>query len=405
MATTATAPTGDAPAGRRHLKHRLGPLATLAVLTASVFIIGTAEYVMTGLVPALSADFDRPVSTTGSLVGWYALTVTVAGPLVTIALLRLPPRRVLLGMLAAFTAGSAAAALATGFDTLLAARVLTALTHSTTFAVAMVAAISSAPAGQRGRVVAVVASGWNLASVLGAPLGTWIGDRFGWRTTFWGIAAFALLVFVAAAALVRPRSAAPPTPRTEVAALLRPRVGLVLAATVLVQAGLFTAYTYISPLLQGPGGFSSAGVSVLLAVFGVGALLGNGLGGRLADRAPARALCLAIFVLASVLALTAGAIHAQLAAVGAVFALGTASAVLIPLLQERALDAGPGAPTLVTAVSASAFNLGIAGGSWLGGRALDTGLGLPDLAWLGGAVVLVALAPALAAARLDRTTE
>ncbi|WP_424642532.1 MFS transporter [Embleya sp. AB8] len=404
MSTTTTPTSTTAvPPTRRRLPGRRNPHAALAVLTACVFVVGTAEYVMTGLVPELAADLDRPVSTTGSLVGWYALTVTIAGPLVTVALLRLPQRRVLIGLLVAFTAGNAAAALATGYDALLAARVGTALTHSTTFAVALVAAVGAAPVGQRGRAVAAVASGWNLASVLGAPLGTWIGDRYGWRTTFWAIAACGLLVAVAAAVLVRPpRPPAPPAPRAEVRALLRPRVGLILAATVLAQAGLFTAYTFIGPLLRGPAGFGAAGVSVLLAVFGAGALLGNALGGRFADRGPARALCAAILALAATLALFAGAIHTQPTTVGAMFVLGAASAVLIPLLQERALDAAPGAPTLVTAVSASAFNLGIASGASIGGRSLDSGLELSDLAWLGALVTLAALLPALAAAARSR---
>jgi DHA1 family inner membrane transport protein len=380
--TTSTAPASpEAPA-----LSALRRTTVLAVLTGCVFVVGTAEWVMVGLLPRLSADLHRPLPATGSLVTWYALVVTVAGPLVTVLMLRVARRRALLMLLAVFVAGNLAAALAGSFGALM------------MFALAMVIAVTMVPAARRGRAVAIVTAGWNLATVLGAPLGTWVGDNYGWRTTFWAIATLAALVLCAVAALVRPPAPQEGArPGSEVRAVFRPRVALVLAIIVVAQAGLFTTYTYIAALLRQVSGFTPTAVTTLLALFGLGAVGGNVLGGRIADRSPQAGLCALLTALTSVLAAFAFTSRIQWAAAATVLVLGVIAAALIPLLQDRALAAAPEAPTLVTAISASTFNLGVAGGSRLGGQALTAGLTLPDLPWIGallagGGVLLAAAA-------------
>ncbi|MFE0335517.1 MFS transporter [Streptomyces sp. NPDC058955] len=375
------------------------------MLTACVFVVGTAEWVMVGLLPQLSADWHRPLPAVGSLVTWYALVVTIAGPLVTVGMLQLARRPTLLVLLGIFVAGNLAAALAGSFNLLVAARMLTALAHSTAFATAMVIAVDMVPAARRGRAVAVVTAGWNLATVLGAPLGTWIGDHFGWRTTFGAIATLAALVLCGVAALVRPPTAHEAArPGGEVRGLLRPRVALVLAIIVVAQGGLFTAYTYIAPLLQQVSGFTPSAVTTLLALFGLGAVGGNLLGGRLADHAPWAGLCVLLAGLAAALAVFSFTSRIRWTAAVTVLALGVIAAALIPLLQDRTLAAAPAAPTLVTAISASAFNLGVAGGSQLGGHALTAGLTLTDLPWIGGLLAGGAVLIAAATARHHRTS-
>jgi MFS transporter, DHA1 family, inner membrane transport protein len=377
----------------------------MVVLTACVFVVGTAEWVMVGLLPQLSADLHRPLPAVGSLVTWYALVVTVAGPLVTVVLLRLARRRALLVLLGVFVAGNLAAASAGSFRALVAARMLTALTHSTAFAVTLVIAVGMTPAASRGRAIAAVTAGWNLAAVLGAPLGTWLGDEFGWRTTFWAITAFAALVLCAVAALVRspgPRQAG--RPGGEVRGMLRRRAALVLAVIVMAQAALFTMYTYIAPLLRQVSGFSDTAVTALLALFGLGGVGGNILGGRLADGTPWAGLGKLLTALAGVLAAFTLTSHIRWAAAATVLALGVIAAALTPMLQNLALAAAPEAPTLVTAISASAFNLGIASGSQLGGQALTAGLALHDLPWIGALVAAGAALLAVAATRRSRTT-
>ncbi|WP_405668136.1 MFS transporter [Streptomyces sp. NBC_01166] len=378
--------------------------AVLALLTACVFVVGTAEWVMVGLLPELSTDLHRPLPTVGVLVTVYALVVTVAGPLVTLGMLGIARHRTLLILLGVFVAGNAAAALATGFGVLAAARTLTALTHSTVFATALVIAVTTVPAGHRGRAIAVVTAGWNLATVLGAPVGTWIGDHYGWRTTFAGIAILGAAVLTATTVLVRP--AAPETdgrPGGEVREMLKPKVAIVLAIIVVAQAGLFTTYTYIAPLLRQVSGFTASGVTMLLALFGLGSVAGNILGGRLADRAPWAALCALLAGLATVLAAFTLTSQSRWAAAATVLILGVIAAALIPLLQDRALASAPEAPTLVTAVSASAFNLGVAAGSTLGGQAVTAGSSLGDLPWIGALVTLAAVGLAATAARRGRT--
>lgn len=186
--------------------------------------------------------------------------------------------------------------------------------------------------------------------------------------------------------------------------MLRPRAALVLAIIVVAQAGLFTTYTYIAPLLRQVSGFTDSAVTLLLALFGLGAVGGNILGGRLADRAPWAGLCTVLTALAGVLAAFTLTSEVQWAAATTVLTLGVIAAALIPLLQDRALAAAPEAPTLVTAISASAFNLGVAGGSQLGGQALTTGLTLHDLPWTGALVAGGAVLLAAAAARRSPTT-
>ncbi|MFG3014010.1 MFS transporter [Streptomyces cinerochromogenes] len=382
-----------------------GRTAALAVLTACLFVVGTAEWVMVGLLPQLSADLHRPLPAVGSLVTWYALVVTVAGPLVTLAMLRLPRRRALLVLLGVFVAGNLAAASAGGLGTLATARMLTALTHSTAFAVAVVIAVTMTPVSLRGRAIAVVTAGWNLATVLGAPLGTWLGDQFGRRTTFWAISGLAGAVLCAVTVLVRPPAPEEaPRPRGEVRGMLRPRAALVLAIIVVAQAGLFTTYTYIAPLLRQVSGFTDSAVTTVLALFGLGAVAGNILGGHLTDRAPWAGLCTLLTALAAVLAAFTLTSEIQWTAAATVLVLGVITAALIPLLQDRALAAAPEAPTLVTAISASAFNLGVAGGSQLGGQALTTGLLLHDLPWVAALAAAGAVPLAAATARRTRIT-
>lgn len=372
----------------------------LAALTGCVFTVGTAEYVMVGLLPTLSAGLRVPVPTAGLLVSWYALTVAVGGPLVTVLTLRLPRKALLLALLVVFAVANAVAAVAAGFGMLVVARMVTALTHSTSFAVAVVLAIGMAPRARRGQAIAVVSAGWNLATVLGAPLGTWLGQTYGWRTTFWAIVALSALMFAAVAALTAgsPEETAGPS-RAGLTTLCERRVVTLLGIIVVSEAGLFAFYTYVSPFL-GVSGFPPRTVTLVLVVLGAGSLAGNLIGGRLADRAPWGSLFATLLALAGVLTALALAERLRAVTVVTVLLLGVVMGTLIPLLQERALAAAPSASTLITATSASAFNLGIAGGSWLGGRALDAGLGLAHLPWVAVPAVLAALPLTVYAARV-----
>jgi len=361
--------------------------AALIALGACLFVVVTAETLVIGLLPALSADLGVPVSSAGLLVAGYALTVTIGGPLVTAATLRVPRKAALLGLVAVFAAGNVLAATAHGFGVLLVARVITALTHSTFFAIALVLAASMVHPSRRGWAIAFVSTGLNLATVLGAPLGTLVGEAYGWRASFWSLAVVALVAMTAVAALV-PDGWAEEAPRlgAELRALRTRPVLVLLAVTLVTETGFFVFYTYLSPILGRI--FPPGGVVVLLVVFGVGALCGNLVGGRLADRRPWSSVRVLIAVLAAALVLFAAIASSRVGAVAGVFALGVVAFALVPVLQTRVVVAAAGAPTLAVAVYTSIFNLGISAGAWLGGRALSAGTGLGALPLPAAAVVL-----------------
>ncbi|MEU5847872.1 MFS transporter [Saccharopolyspora shandongensis] len=362
----------------------------LVALMACVFAVGSAEYAVIGVLPDIAADLQVSVGTTGLLVTGYALTVALAGPVVTAATTRLPRKALLIGLIAVFTAGNVLAAVAGAFGLVMIARVLAALVHSTFFAVGLVQAVSVVGEERRGWAIAVVSAGLNLATVLGAPLGTFIGHELGWRTTFWAIAALSLVAtVVVAVAVPSSRATGTSSVRAEIGALGSREVLVVVVVTVLAQIALFTPYTYIAAILTGVSGFGAGAVAWLLMAFGVGGLLGNLVGGRLADLRPWGSVRGLLAGMAVVLAVFGLVVRDPVAAAVGVFVLGAVSCALIPALQARAFAAAAGAPTLTVAVNTSAFNLGNAGGAWIGGRVLDGGAG-PY--WLIGIGILAALA-------------
>ncbi len=378
------------------------PLALVALMIAA-FSIGTSEFVITGLLPDVAGDLGVSIPRAGLLVTGYALGVTFGSPVMAVALARLPRRPALLGLVAIFVIGNAACALAPTYGLLMAARVLTALCHGTFFGIGALVATQIVPPGQRSRAIALLFAGLTLANVLGVPGGTALGQWLGWRATFWAIVPIG---FVAAAALAvwLPRLPGDAGGRgwREVAVLARPQVALAMLASALVSGGLFATFTYITPLLENVGGLSPQRVTIALLLFGLGTTVGMLLGGRLADwrQIPALAGMLTALVAASI-------------ALGLVAGIGWAAMALLPFwgatmfgcgpaLQTRVVDHSTGAPTLASALNQSAFNLGNAGGAWLGASALVAGVPLSGLPYLTAALAAGALATVLVAARLER---
>jgi DHA1 family inner membrane transport protein len=268
------------------------PIAILA-LTAGAFGIGTTEFIIMGLLLQVAADMHVSVSTAGLLISGYALGVFVGAPILTLATRRMPRKAVLLALMAIFTLGNVACAIAPSYGLLMAARVLTSLAHGTFFGVGSVVATGLVPENKRASAISTMFVGLTVATLLGVPFGAWFGLLLGWRAAFWAVAVIGVVAFVVLALFVpgdvgRAEQAAPL--RDELAVLARPQVQLGLAMTVLGFAGLFTVFTYIQPILTGVTGFSAAAVSPILLVFGAGLSIGNIAGGKLADRGLARAL-------------------------------------------------------------------------------------------------------------------
>ena len=385
------------------------PIALLA-LTAGAFGIGTTEFVIMGLLLQVSTDLHVSIAAAGLLISGYALSVAVGAPLLTIASRSLPRKTVLLALMVIFTLGNLACALAPSYGWLRAARVITALAHGTFFGVGSVVATGLVPRERRASAIAIMFTGLTAATLLGVPAGAWLGVHFGWRATFWAVtligavAVAVIAVFVPSArAGDDDAAAAPAALRDELAVLARPQVLRGLAMTVLGFAGVFTVFTYIQPLLLRVTGVSESAVSPILLVLGGGLAIGNLLGGRLADRAPMRAVLATLAALAVVFAAMQWMVETPWSAVLFVALLGIAAFATVAPMQLHVLEKASGAgQNLASSLNIAAFNLGNALGAWAGGLTVESGPGLQSLGWVAAAITLAGLAIALWSRAADR---
>lgn len=380
------------------------PIAVYA-LAAGAFGIGVTEFVIMGLLLQVSADLGVSIPAAGLLVSGYALGVFVGAPVLTIATRSLPRKTVLLALMAIFTIGNLACALAPSYGALMAARVVTALAHGTFFGVGSVVAAGLVAPERRASAIALMFTGLTVATLLGVPFGAWLGLAYGWRATFWAVVAIGVFAFVVLALLV-PRDAAQRDSVTlaeELAVLRRPQVLLGLLMTVLGFGGVFAVFSYIQPILVTITGFPERAVSPILLVFGAGLILGNLVGGRLADWRLMPALFGTLAALTLVLVAATFVLHDRIAAVVAVGLLGAAAFATVAPLQLRVLEAAGGAgQTLASSLNIAAFNLGNALGAWLGGVVIDHGPGLGAVTWVAAAMPASALLAALASQALER---
>ncbi|MFZ5676764.1 MAG: MFS transporter [Pseudomonadota bacterium] len=379
------------------------PLALYA-LTAGAFGIGVTEFVIMGLLIEVSGDLGVSIPAAGLLISGYALGVVLGAPILTMATSRWPRKSVLLALMAIFTLGNAAAALAPDYGTLMAARILTAFAHGTFFGVGSVVATGLVAPDRKASAIAIMFTGLTVATILGVPFGTWLGQMAGWRSTFWAVTVVGLAALAVIWAFV-PRDAAPERQssfKDDLAVFRRPQVLLGMLTTVLGYAGVFAVFTYIAPILTRISGFSESAVSPLMLVFGGGLLIGNLAGGKLADRKLIPTLVGSLITLALVLGLMSFAIHDRIASALFVFLLGAAAFATVAPLQMWVLEKASGAgQNLASSFNIAAFNLGNAGGAWLGGVVIDQGPGLGFVTWAAALVTLSGLAVAVLALWLD----
>ncbi|MBO2450801.1 MFS transporter [Actinomadura barringtoniae] len=359
----------------------------LAALTVSVFVVGTSEYLIAGLLPQVADDLGVSVATAGQAVTAYALGVVIGGPAVTILTVRLPRKGLAIGLLLLFAAGNAICALAPSYEMLLAGRVVASLSHAAFLTLAMLLTTQSVAPERTGTAIATVASGFAVATLLGVPVGVLIGDGAGWRAPFAVLTGLALAATLLLA-LVLPRQEARETRvRDEVRTVTRRPVLLVIATTSLVMAAVATVFTYLAPTLTRISGFGTTAVSVLLLVYGAGSLLGGLIAGRLADRSLGATVRGTIAALSGVLALVPLAAGWKASAVVVVLAFGLLASTTTPTMQSLLLKHAGSAPTLAVAVNVCAFNIGIATGSMAGGVMVAAG----GLRWLGLAAAVLGL--------------
>ncbi|MFD5094749.1 MFS transporter [Amycolatopsis thailandensis] len=376
--------------------------AALLALAISAFGIGTTEFVIMGLLPEVAGDFGVSIPSAGLLISGYALGVVVGAPLLTALASRVPRKTVLVGLMVLFIAGNVVSALAPTYGLLMTGRVVAALSHGAFFGVGAVVAASLVAPAKQASAIAMMFTGLTVANVLGVPAGTALGQALGWRSTFWAVSVLGVLGLIGILTLVPAQATTQSAGlRSELAVFRRPQVWLALAMTALGFAGVFASFTYIAPMMTEVAGFSSGAVTWLLVLFGAGLFVGNLLGGKAADRSLMPSLYVILAALAAVLVVFVFTAHAQLPAAITIAVFGAAGFATVAPLQARVMDKAEGAPALASAANIAAFNLGNAGGAWLGGKAIDAGLGYTAPNWIGAALALAGLLVAVVSGMLD----
>lgn len=370
--------------------------ASIFVLGFAVFGVNTAEVMTAGLLPALARQFGVSIPTAGLLVSAYAAGMALGGPLLTVPALRLSRKNALLALFGLFLSGQTIGALAPAFWVLVAARILTAVAAGAMFGTAAALCAESVPVGKRARALSVVFGGLMLAQVAGVPLAALIGQRWGWRASFWAVAGIAAVSALAILVIIRPGAAVGKLDlRSELGAFANRRLWAVYATNALNIAAVYAAYSYLSPVFTRLAGFSSQAVPVLFLVYGAATLAGNIAIGRYADRHATRILVIGQSTLTVALAVIASLAGNRSALLFGLVAFGLSG---LPLSSARAARvmavAHPG--PLVNTVNTSMLNVGVVIGSWLGGLVIDTGLHYRGPAWTGAVLALagaLSLAP------------
>ncbi|MEO9747410.1 MAG: MFS transporter [Marinobacter sp.] len=382
------------------------PVALFA-LTLSAFAIGTTEFVIVGLVPTIAQDLGVTLPSAGLLVSLYALGVAIGAPVLTALTGRWNRKLVLLSLMGLFIIGNILAWMAPNYSSLITARILTGLAHGVFFSIGSTIATSLVPKEKEASAIAIMFTGLTVALVTGVPLGTFIGQTFGWRATFLTVAVLGAIALIGSAFLV-PRNleqSKPATLRQQLEVITHPRLLLVYAMTAIGYGGTFTAFTYLTPILEDVTGFASGMVSLLLLVYGVSVAAGNIWGGKLADRfGPTSALYIVFGGLAAILFVLTFSAYNPVAAVITLLVWGAFAFGNVPGLQVYVVQLAerytPHSVDVASGLNIAAFNIGIAVGAWLGGHVVAD-MGLMNTPWVGGVIVLSALLLTRISATLD----
>ncbi|CAM3350435.1 Cmx/CmrA family chloramphenicol efflux MFS transporter [Tsukamurella hominis] len=378
----------------------------VVVLGFGIFAQGTSELMLAGILPDIAADLQVSIPRAGLLISVFALGMMLGAPVLALATLRWPKRRGLLVFTGIFAATHVVAATTDSFAVLLATRFAGAFVYAGFWAVAATTAIALVPADRRGRAMSVVAGGLTLATVIGLPAGTVLGQHLGWRATFLAVAIATVVAGVAIATTVPAgiTASGPAHPREEVRALRTGRLWTSYAITAASIAALLISFGYLGAMLLESSHAAPGTVPVVLTLYGVGAVAGIAAGGRLADRRPGSVLVGGTAALAVTSVALAVALPHPAAAAVAASLLGAAGFVTNPALNSRVFTLAPGAPTLAPAFTVAAFNVGIAVGPWLGGALLEAGASYRALPLAGAVLAVVAAALAALDCAAERRT-
>lgn len=383
------------------------PLALFA-LTISAFAIGTTEFVIVGLIPTIAADLQVSLPSAGLLVSLYALGVAIGAPVLTALTGRMPRKTLLIGLMVLFTLGNLLAWKAPGYMSLMTARVLTGLAHGVFFSIGSTLATSLVPKEKAAIAIAIMFTGLTVALVTGVPLGTFIGQHFGWHETFLAVSLLGIIALIGSLIFVPNglKHTPPASIARQLTILKQPRLLMVYAKTALGYGGNFVVFTFLAPILQQVSGFSASAVTWVMLIYGVSVAAGNLWGGRLADRmGPIKALQIIFLLLAAVLAVFSFTAHSPVLALITVLFWGAVAFGNVPGLQvyvvQQAERYAPHAVDVASGLNIAAFNLGIAGGAWVGGMIVEN-YGLMVTPWVGAIVVLLAFGMTRWSGALDK---
>ncbi|WFR94164.1 MFS transporter [Rhizobium tumorigenes] len=367
------------------------PLA-LFVLALSAFAIGTTEFVVLGLLPDVAGDLAVTIPQAGWLVTGYALAVAIGAPIMAVATAHLRRRSALILLMAVFILGNVMCALAPDYWIMMIARIVTALCHGAFFGIGSVAAANLVASDRKASAVALMFTGLTLANVLGVPLGTALGQAYGWRSPFWAVAILGVASIIGLM-LVMPKTEIAPKSNIlgEISALRGASLWLSLLMTVFFSAAMFALFTYIAPILRDVTGVSPQGVTWTLFLIGLGLTVGNLVGGRLADWRLGTSLALIFAAIALTSATFSVTSKALVPAEITLFLWAFVTFAAVPALQIGVLRYGKDAPNLVSTINIGAFNVGNALGAWAGGVVIANGFGLTRVPLAAAALALVGL--------------
>ena len=375
----------------------------LLTLAIGAFGIGTTEFIVMGMLPEMAEGLGVSVPSVGLLISAYAIGVVVGAPTLTALGVRFPPRQTLVGLMVLFVVGNALSAVAPTYETLAAARVLTALAHGSFFGVGAVAARRLVAPERATSAISMMISGLTVANVVGVPLGTFVAQQTSWRLVLGVIAVIGLVTIAGLLAWMPAELGEPGDLRTELAAFRRGQVWLVLGLTVVGFSALFAVYSYVSPILTELGGLPVGWVTPVLALFGVGTTVGTLVGGRLGDRYGFSLVTAGLLATAVVLAAFALVARTPVAAVVLLVLFGALAFGLGPVVLNGVIEAArvPGG-SLVSAANQGAFNMANALGAALGAAVLSGGLGYTAPIWVGAALALAGAGIAVVVRAADR---
>lgn len=366
------------------------PLA-IYVLGLMIFSMTTSEFMVAGIMPALSAEFGVSVAAIGYLITAYAAGMIVGGPLLTVGLLKVPRKKSFMILALIFLIGQTVGALASSYEVMMLARIITGISSAAAFGVSLAICFNLVGPQERGRAASIVLGGLMVATAVGLPLAMWFEQLLGWRASFWAVVVLVLVSGLIGQftipSLPKPESV---SIRGEIAAFKSRHLWAAYTTSMLIIGATFAGFSYFSPILIDLTGFTTAMVPILLAVYGVATVIGNMITGLLADRHMMPILTIGLVILTIALVIFGFFAHSQIITIIAVILIGLAGVPMNPAMATR-ITRISGTGSLVTTVHGSIISLGVVIGSAIGGLTIDTGYGLASPLWVGAGLAVLGL--------------